>query len=398
MSKPKSANTLAWLFAVTYMFSYMTRTNFSAIVSEMEGATGITRDLLSMSLTGSFVTYGLGQIVSGFCGDRFSPKKLVTMGLIATVLMNLLLPLCNSPYQMMAVWCVNGFAQAFMWPPIVRLMVMLLPKEAYAGAVVKVSWGSSVGTILLYLLSPLVITWLGWRWVFWFCAGLGFLWIFAWNRCITEPEVQPTPAGTKKTFRLQGLFTPLMIGIMVAIVMQGMLRDGITTWMPTYIAETYKLSNVVAILSGVVMPIFSILCTKATEVVHHRGIRNPVLCAGVIFGIGVGAALLLYFLSDRNAALSVVLAAVITGCMHGVNLMLVSIVPAWFGKYGSAATASGVLNACTYVGSATSTYGIAVLSGNIGWQNTILLWAFIALVGTVLCLVGTKPWAASHKE
>ena len=76
------------------------------------------KTLLYMALTGIAITYGGGQIISGICGDRISPKKLISYGLILTVFMNILIPFCTNHYQMLAVWCVNGFAQAFMWPPI----------------------------------------------------------------------------------------------------------------------------------------------------------------------------------------------------------------------------------------------------------------------------------------
>ena len=120
------------------------------------------------------------------------------------------------------------------------------------------------------------------------------------------------------------------------------------------------------------------------------------LCAGVIFGTGAAAALLLYLLSDSAAAVSALLAALVTGCMHGVNFMLISILPKFFKKYGNVSTASGVLNSCTYVGSALSTYGIAVLSAKIGWGDTIGIWFLIALMGTVLCFVSVKPWKREH--
>jgi len=55
-------------------------------------------------------------------------------------------------------------------------------------------------------------------------------------------------------------------------------------------------------------------------------------------------------------------------------------------------TASGVLNACTYVGSAASTYGIAVLSENMGWSFTLWIWLGIAVVAGVLCLAAMRPF------
>ncbi|MBR4954790.1 MAG: MFS transporter, partial [Clostridia bacterium] len=104
------AGKLTVLFTIMYMVSYITRINFGAVISEMVVQTGLSKAALGMSLTGSFVFYGAGQIVSGVCGDRISPKKLISWGFAATVLMNLLIPLCRSHYAMLAVWCVNGFA------------------------------------------------------------------------------------------------------------------------------------------------------------------------------------------------------------------------------------------------------------------------------------------------
>ena len=147
ITNQKEIKKITLLFMFTYMISYITRTNYGAIISEMVEATSFSKSMLSMSITGSFVTYGTGQIVSGILGDKFSPKKLVSIGFIITILMNLLITLCTNPYQMLAVWCVNGFAQSFMWPPIVKLMTTLFSNEDYSKAAVTVSWGSSFGSV-----------------------------------------------------------------------------------------------------------------------------------------------------------------------------------------------------------------------------------------------------------
>jgi len=391
LQERRRGNLCVLLFAAAYMVSYITRTNFGGIIQEMQTDTGISKQLLSMSLTGSFITYGAGQVVSGLLGDKISPKRLVSMGLIATTLMNLLIPLCSSPWLMLAVWSVNGFAQSFMWPPIVKIMTELLSQEDYNRGVTKVSWGGSCGTILVYLLSPVLISLIGWRAVFFFGAATGAVMLFLWSRF--APNVQPQPrqkaeaAGSGK-----GWFGPVLAAILLAIVLQGVLRDGVTTWMPTYISETYHLSNEFSILSGVILPVFSILCTQAATRLYTRRFTNPVSCGGVFFAVGGLAALILRFSAGASAAVSMLMFAVLTGCMHGANLMLVCMVPAYFKNTGKVGTVSGVLNAATYVGSAASTYGIAVLSEAVGWNGTILIWLAIAVAGTVICLLAMKPW------
>lgn len=393
----KEVNLLAVLFTLTYMISYITRINYGAIISEMESAAGISKDLLSMALTGSFITYGAGQIISGLCGDRFSPKKLVAYGMCATVFMNLLIPVCSSPYQMLAVWCVNGFAQSFMWPPIVRLMTALLSEDNYKKTSVKVSWGSSFGTIAVYLVSPLIISLLSWKWVFLFSAICGIIMIAVWLKFAPEIGVEKkTTVKESGSSAAKAMFSPLMICILLAIVLQGMLRDGVTTWMPSYIAETYNLSNVISILTGVVLPIFSIICFQVTSRLYRKTFTNPLVCAGVIFGAGAISSLALSLFTGKSAALSVLFSAILTGCMHGVNLILICMIPPFFKKYGSTATVSGVLNSCTYIGSAISTYGIAVLSKNFGWSFTLVIWLVIAALGTALCFIAAKPWKKKH--
>jgi OPA family glycerol-3-phosphate transporter-like MFS transporter len=395
----RQVSNLTVLLAVAYMVSYMTRINFGAVVAEMEVSTGISRSMLSMSLTGSFITYGLGQIICGIMGDKVSPKRMITVGLIMTVTMNCLLPICWNPWQMLVVWCINGFAQAFMWPPIVRMMTTLLEPDDYKRTVTKVSWGSSIGTILIYLLSPLVITTVGWRGVFFGAAGLGVAMLLIWN----WKAVDVQPSGEKKqTAAPKGsariLFAPVVLCVMIPIVLQGMLRDGVTTWMPSYISETYNLGSSISILTGVLLPVFGIICLQLGTMLYRKWLKNPMLCAGVLFVAAAMCSLTLYFLADKSAVASVVLSAGITGFTHGVNLILICMLPPYFQKYGNISTVSGVLNACTYVGSAISAYGVAILSERVGWNSTIFLWFLAAAVGSAICLGCIKPWAKKFCE
>lgn len=380
---------LTVLFAATYMISYLTRINFGAIISEMVTATGFSQSLLSLSLTGSFITYGVGQILSGFLGDLISPKRLVSIGFFTTVLMNLLIPFCPNPYFMTVVWCCNGFAQSLMWPPMIKIMTVLLTEEEYKTSITKVSWSSSFGTIAVYLLSPILISLLNWKWVFFNSAAFGFIMLILWNLFCPEVNVQKEEkqkvSVEKGAYKV--LFSPMMLGVMAAIVFQGILRDGVTTWMPSYLAQTYDLSNSISILTGVIMPIFSIVSFQIATGLYVKKLPNPLTCGGVFAFVGVLSALGLYLFTGTSPILSVFFTAVLIGCMHGINLMLVCMTPPFFKRYGNVSTATGIINSCTYVGSAVSTYGVALVSENYGWSITLFLWLICAVAAFVLCLL-----------
>ena len=397
LQNKKEINGMIILFMMTYFVSYITRINYSTIISEMVNSTGLSKALLSTALTGSAITYGTGQVISGFCGDKLQPKKLILIGLLVISSMNILIPLCTNVAQMAVVWSINGFAQAFIWPPMVKLQVELFSDEDYNRSSVLVSWGASFGMIAMYLLSPVLIMFFGWKSVFVFSAVSGAVMAFIWNKKCHNIQISKQEkvhgGGT-----LKHILTPLMIAVMIAIVLQGALRDGVTTWMPSYISETYKTSSIISILTGVVMPVFSILCLNLASNVYTRIRRQPVLGGGIFFGVGAAAALLLSIFTDKNIGMSVFLSAVLTGCMHGVNFMLICMIPPYFKKYGNVSSVAGILNACTYIGSSTSTYGIAVISEEAGWNTTIITWLAIAAAGTLLCFLFVPAWNRFTKK
>lgn len=389
--KPKH---LALLMMITYMVSYITRINYGAVIVEMVADTGFSKAQLSMAVTGSFITYGVGQIISGFLGDRISPKRLMACGLGVTAVINMILPFFEDPYVMAGLWCVNGFAQAFMWPPLVKIMVAVFDAEEYKHATVTVSYGSSGGTVLIYLLSPLLIFLWGWKSVFRIASLCAVIMIPVWMKLC--PEVSVQKAEKEKTAggisAAKVLLTPLMLACMLAIILQGALRDGITTWMPSYISETYNLGSAISILTGVALPLFSIFCFRITEYIYVNKLRSPFLCSAVVFGVGTLAALALMLVTGRSAAGSIACTALLTGCMHGVNLILICMLPHYFKKTGRVSFISGTLNACTYIGSAASTYLIPLLLGDGSWNTTVLLWAAAAALGTVICALCVPAW------
>ena len=52
------------------------------------------------------------------------------------------------------------------------------------------------------------------------------------------------------------------------------------------------------------------------------------------------------------------------------------------------AIVSGVLNACTYIGSALSTYVFALAAQRFGWRVTVLCWAGVCVLGAAACTLG----------
>ena len=385
----------------------MTRLNYAAVVAEIEKSEGIPKDMLSLAVTGLFITYGIGQLISGWLGDRIPPKYLMFSGLLLSTAMNVLLPLNTNVIYMTAVWCVNGLGQALMWPPVVKILSGYLSPENYVKATFTVIIGSTCGTIGVYLAASACIALASWRALFYLCAIFGIIGMLLCmvgissvekfaakygEDVVLAPVINKDEGENTGYVKITASVGALIAALMFAIVMQGSLRDGVTTWLPTYIENTFNLGTAMSILSGVVLPLFTLVCVAIVKAIFPKFIKNELSFAGIIFGVGVVAALVLVLLPISNPVISIGCSALLVACMHGVNQLLICIVPGHFKKTGKISTISGLLNFATYVGAALSTYCFAALAKNDNWRPVILLWVFIALAGSVVCFALTKAW------
>ncbi|NLZ55133.1 MAG: hypothetical protein GX900_00485 [Clostridiaceae bacterium] len=78
---------------MTYVFAYFLRNNYAVALPALLEKTGISRELGGLPITASFISYGIGQIVFGLCGDHLPPGKMIACGWTITILSNILLPL-----------------------------------------------------------------------------------------------------------------------------------------------------------------------------------------------------------------------------------------------------------------------------------------------------------------
>lgn len=402
LESKKDINFLTLLCAAVYFVSYVSRINLGAVLVEVVNSGFAEKNTAALALTVCSVTYGAGQLVSGYLGDRFKPQNIIFIGFFITATMNVSVGMPNSGRFLVLLWALNGFAQALMWPPLVKILSSRLDGEAYKKACVKVSWGSSFGTVAVYLTAPALIKFLSVRAVFILSGAaallMAFVWKFTFERHkpfnVAENSVITVGKNEEKSnfVKFDAFSVAVLVCVMAAIVLQGALRDGVTNWTPSYISDMFKLDSSVSILTGVVLPVFSVVSFSVTSFINRKLIKNELLCSATVFGVGAVSALLLCLVGDKSVAVSLLLLALLVGCMHGVNLILVCMVPAYFSKFGKVSLVSGIINSSTYVGAAISTYGIALFTDSFGWAKTVQLWSVIAFAGALICVLLCRKW------
>ena len=403
---------LFWLCWIAYFSTYIGRLNYSASLTGIILSEGFSKGQAGMIGTAFFFAYGAGQFVSGFVGDRLAPKKMVFTGLMVSGLCNLAMAGAKSSGLMTAVWCVNGLFQAFIWSPMIRLMYEYYKTETRMKACVSLNSSVPLGTMAVYGLTALVIWLSGWRTMFVLAGaaliGTSLFWITGMKRveryAAESGKMAEIPSGETggsakaavnwKSLLIQSGF----LFLMMALFVQGALKDGVTTWVPTYISETYGLSAILAITSTMVIPVFNLLGVYLASFANLHWFRNEVRTAGAFFVVSAAAILVLRLASGRSMAVSFLMLALATTAMMAVNTMLIAVLPSYFGVIGRASSVSGLLNSSVYAGGAVSTYGIGALSVALGWNATIVIWFLMAAVSAVICFLTVRKWIAYRKE
>ena len=408
MTKVKGrVRAISWLLSLVYFSSYVMRINFTVLLVKVCSELGKEKGELAAVVTALTVTYGIGQIVCGVLGDKIKPRIMISCGIALAAVCNISFFFTSSVSLMTVIWGINGFAHAMFWPPIVRLMSLNLTDAEYSYASVRVTWGSSIATILLYLLCPVLLLFMSWRVIMLLCAVVGLAIMVVWlvfapklfesrvsNLDTPPPKMQKT--DVKNAQKAPSYVILPLILIMIAIIIQGALRDGVTTWMPSYLHEVFSLPEEFSIFITVILAIFSMISFSVFDFVNRRFFKDEIASSVFIFLLASVFGVLLYFSNIFSLAIpSVLFMSLLVACMHGSNLMLIAIAPKRFKGTGKVATYSGIMNACTYVGAAASIY---IFSSIADWGATIIIWATIAILASIICFAAIKKWRKFRTE
>lgn len=309
-------------------------------------------------------------------------------------------------------WCLNGYTQAMIWPPIMRIFAEMMQEEKKVKYCVHITSTMALGTLVSYLLSAAMIGLAGWRYVFFaaavcmITAALVFKRGFGKVDKLAEKNSEPEDEEKQKHFDEKEMKTKEKVSAMpfsqvlahsglllllIPVIVHGILKDGVTAWVPTYISETFLASPTISILVTTMLPVINLTGAYAAQFMYHRFFgKQEVKTASFFFMIATGALLLLWKLGSVHMFLTAGLLSVITASMMAVNTLFVNLLPLQYEKEGRVSTVSGFLNAMAYVGCAISTYGIGVLVQRVGWNITIFAWLFITAIAMVVCFVLRK--------
>lgn len=183
-----------WLTVVAYMITYMDRVVISSAAPSIRTELGI--DLATMGLVlGAFRWgYSFFQIPAAWLGDKFGPRRALTMIVGAWSAFTSLTAVMTGATSLMVCRFLFGVGEAGAFPIATRsLSRWMLPSER--------GWAQGVthaGSRLGAAATPPIVAWMilsfGWRMPFWVFGAIGLLWAAYWYFWYRDtPDEHPSP-------------------------------------------------------------------------------------------------------------------------------------------------------------------------------------------------------------
>lgn len=397
----KTLYLLSWL---AYASAYIGRYNYSAVMGAITAENSLSPSAAGAVSTGYFICYAVGQILFGLLSQSVSPYAMILIGLCGSGLCNLGAGAFSTSF--MGLLCgANGLFQAMIWPPIVRLFAESMPLERQKRACVSINSTTPAGTLAAYALSAVLLQFADWHHVFFSCGGLllGMAAVFwlgtAPLRRATAYAPQPEFQKQKGTGNGPAALLAAGLGAMLLpVLLHGGLKDGVTNWVPSMIQSNFGISPAFSAAVAMALPLVNLSGAYLSGWLNEHCTHNELKTAGILFALASACLLALPLAMRTSLLLAVLLLAVTTASMLGVNTMFINVIPVKAGRHGGASMLSGTLNAVTYLGAAAATWGIGAAAEGCGWNAVFLLWLVMAMLALLVSALLAGRWAGHLKS
>ena len=369
----------------TYGLLYLGRVNVSVVLPMLAQDLGLGLAEVGALGTVFFWFYGLFQFVSGEVGSHVSPFRIVSLGLLATALINVLFSFQSSLVMMLILWGMNGIAQSGGWSPMVRILAERLHPREIKRASTLMPFGYVIGTALTWTLVGALVAGGDWRIAFWLPGLLLLLVVAAWRKAgIDAPKTKSS--GVR--FRVIISEARGIVFLLFVAALAGFVRNGSLIWLPTYILDTGLIADGMV---GTVAALMQIIAIPGLLVAHFRvASSNQVFMTAILMFAAAGLAFLL--VAGAAGPLSMLVVGFALMMLNGAFNLVITSIPLLMAPPGRASSTAGTVNMMATFFGGSAGFAIGRLLEISDWSAVFVLW------GAALLLAGLVLWRKRTEE
>ena len=394
---------------IMYALVYMTKNCFSGALSAIVDEGSLTLTQATLISASFYIVYTPLQILGGIVADKYSPEKMITIGLVGGAVCNTVIFFNQNFYVMLGSWVFNAIIQFALWPSVFKIMSSQLVRSDRSKMIFYMSFSSSGGLITTYIISALLPHWkynfLVSAIILVLCAAVLLIYCkhlnplmkkdYVKTSVISEADGETKKMSTVKLFLISGFFT-----LLPAVLIRTMVENGTKTLSPTMLMQSYEsISPSTGNLLSIFIIIAGVLGTLLVKLVlFPRIIKNEVVAYLTMMFAALPFTIVLRFVGDIPAWLVILSLSMISMSLSATHL-LTQYFNMLYIPYGKNGTAAGILNAAASLGMVFQYCVFGPIADNAGsWVPVTTLWIVMVSVGIAFCAVTVIPAKKFRKK
>jgi sugar phosphate permease len=405
-----------FLISFMYLITYMDRSNISVAQPEIAKQFGLDKNAMGLVLAAFTWAYALGQIPSGWLGDRFGPKRVLTVIMTLWSVTAVMTGAALGFASLFGARFLLGLSESGAFPVASRGMQLWFARVERGRIQGTTHFFSRFAVAVTPFIAGSILLAFGWRAIFYIFGSLGVVWAIAFSlfyrnlpedhRGVNRAELAcirgVNPDGGIKPPAITHLATPwkrILLSPNMWFISFGYFcfffgSNFYLTWYPTYLREHLHMSirslgiwGSVPLFAGMAGDLFggslsdAILKTTGNAKLARRVVAAP--------GFFLAGAFVIPAALTANQFSSI-------GCLAASFFFLEWVIgPSWAvpmdvgGQFSG--TVTGVMNMVGALGGAST----AVVYGNLFnrgfWVEPFLVSAGVLLVGALIWIFLIDP-------
>ena len=402
-----------WLIMIAmlvYTSSYVSRYSYNSNIAAIIAEYGLSNAEAGLVGTFYFFAYGAGQVIHGLLCKKYNKKIVIPFVLAVSAAINVVLFFKPPFFIYKYLWLLNGISLSVLWPSLVLLLSDTLDEKFLSLSLTAMCLPVPLGTCVTYGASALFNLWENYSLSFILGAAvplaIAVIWVCFFDKLTENAKVRAAiirsenvkndlsasdnSAGENESANARK--KPIGVSIIVLFVVLGffavscnLIKDGLNTWVPKILKDSYGFGDSLSIILTLVLPILGMF-GSVFAIAANKVVKDYILLCGALFiTIAAFVALILFSL---EAALSAVFVIVFFGLVsllsHSINAVITAVAPLQMRESLNSGAIAGILNGCAYVGSTISAYALGALADASGWLAVFKLFFIVSVVSFLI--------------
>lgn len=388
-AESKKALTIGIVCIATYLANYYLRNILSVLTPQLLETKLFTVEHIGVLSSTYMFFYAAGQLVNGFLGDIFSPKRMVVVGIWIAGLSFILFPFIDSSTVQIISFAIFGFGLSMVRGPLMKIISENTTPYHARNICVFFSFASFAGPMVATLFA------MQGNWRFVFIAASVVAMTCALAAYVVLSVLEKKKQLAYKTSKGQGISSLLSVFkiekfpfYMIVACLVEISAASISFWIPTFLTENLGFvknsANILFTIISLIRALMPFLALAIFRAINKRDIammRSTFIISSLMF-IGL--------ILTPNKWLSLIFLILALMAMSCCSALLWSIYIPGLGKTGKVSSVNGVLDCSGYIAAAITNIIFANVMSNVGWNAVICIWASIGVIGFTATLFVKK--------